>query len=201
MASPERQRGGPPLRTRAEEPLGQAHLTQRGPAASRGSKTAPWTCRAVDHLVSLGHRDIVHIGGGRPRRRRPAPRLPYRHAPPRPALPDLARRAGRGERRRGRPRPAGRFIPARPPSWHSTTNTPPTSSTCSSAPAYPHPGQISVVGFDDSHLSRLAHINLTTVGHDILRLADLAVARGRRPPRRTEHARKRDCHRLPGRRR
>ena len=39
------------------------------------------------------------------------------------------------------------------------------------------PGQISVVGFDDSHLARLAHINLTSVGQDIPRLADLAVVR------------------------
>jgi DNA-binding LacI/PurR family transcriptional regulator len=39
------------------------------------------------------------------------------------------------------------------------------------------PGQISVVGFDDSHLARLAHINLTTVSQDIPRLADLAVVR------------------------
>ena len=41
----------------------------------------------------------------------------------------------------------------------------------------PVPGEISVVGFDDSHLARLAHINLTTVGQDIPRLADLAVVR------------------------
>jgi DNA-binding LacI/PurR family transcriptional regulator len=39
------------------------------------------------------------------------------------------------------------------------------------------PGDISVVGFDDSRLARLAHINLTTVGQDIPRLASLAVAR------------------------
>ena len=41
----------------------------------------------------------------------------------------------------------------------------------------PVPGQISVVGFDDSRLARLAHINLTTVGQDIPRLADLAIVR------------------------
>jgi DNA-binding LacI/PurR family transcriptional regulator len=39
------------------------------------------------------------------------------------------------------------------------------------------PGQVSVVGFDDSHLARLTHINLTTVSQDIPRLADLAVVR------------------------
>ncbi|MFE2443928.1 substrate-binding domain-containing protein, partial [Streptomyces sp. NPDC059426] len=39
------------------------------------------------------------------------------------------------------------------------------------------PDQVSVIGFDDSHLARLAHINLTTVGQDIPRLAELAVGR------------------------
>jgi DNA-binding LacI/PurR family transcriptional regulator len=39
------------------------------------------------------------------------------------------------------------------------------------------PGDISVVGFDDTHLARLAHIDLTTVGQDIPRLAHLAVHR------------------------
>ncbi|MGO4760206.1 substrate-binding domain-containing protein, partial [Streptomyces sp. 2MCAF27] len=39
------------------------------------------------------------------------------------------------------------------------------------------PDEISVIGFDDSHLARLAHINLTTVGQDIPRLAELAVGR------------------------
>jgi DNA-binding LacI/PurR family transcriptional regulator len=39
------------------------------------------------------------------------------------------------------------------------------------------PGQLSVIGFDDSRLVRLTHINLTTIGQDIPRLADLAVVR------------------------
>jgi DNA-binding LacI/PurR family transcriptional regulator len=47
-----------------------------------------------------------------------------------------------------------------------------------------------VVGFDDSHLARLAYINLTSVGQDIPRLGDLAVVRalgrldGQNAPRR-----------------
>ena len=39
------------------------------------------------------------------------------------------------------------------------------------------PQDVSVVGFDDSPLASLAHVDLTTVGQDSLRLAELAVAR------------------------
>ena len=37
------------------------------------------------------------------------------------------------------------------------------------------PGDVSIVGYDDDHLARLSHINLTTVAQDGLRLAHLAV--------------------------
>ena len=39
------------------------------------------------------------------------------------------------------------------------------------------PGDVSVVGYDNSPLTGLAHIDLTTVGQDSTALADLAVAR------------------------
>lgn len=39
------------------------------------------------------------------------------------------------------------------------------------------PDDVSVVGFDDSPLAGLAHVDLTTIGQDGARLADLAVAR------------------------
>jgi DNA-binding LacI/PurR family transcriptional regulator len=39
------------------------------------------------------------------------------------------------------------------------------------------PGDISVVGYDDSRLARLSHVDLTTVGQDTERLTTLAVAR------------------------
>lgn len=39
------------------------------------------------------------------------------------------------------------------------------------------PDDVSVIGFDDSPLAGLAHVDLTTVGQDTAALADLAVAR------------------------
>jgi DNA-binding LacI/PurR family transcriptional regulator len=39
------------------------------------------------------------------------------------------------------------------------------------------PADVSVMGFDDSPLAGLAHVNLTTVGQDSAQLAELAVAR------------------------
>ena len=39
------------------------------------------------------------------------------------------------------------------------------------------PEDVSVVGFDDSPLAGLAHVDLTTIGQDASRLADLAVGR------------------------
>ena len=39
------------------------------------------------------------------------------------------------------------------------------------------PDDVSVIGFDDSPLAGLAHVDLTTVGQDSARLAELAVAR------------------------
>jgi DNA-binding LacI/PurR family transcriptional regulator len=39
------------------------------------------------------------------------------------------------------------------------------------------PGEVSVVGFDDSRLARLSHVDLTTIAQDATTLAELAVAR------------------------
>jgi DNA-binding LacI/PurR family transcriptional regulator len=39
------------------------------------------------------------------------------------------------------------------------------------------PGDVSVVGFDDSRLARLSHVDLTTIAQDAARMTELAVAR------------------------
>ena len=39
------------------------------------------------------------------------------------------------------------------------------------------PGDVSVVGYDDSSFSRLAHIDLTTVAQDVDTMTTLAVSR------------------------
>jgi DNA-binding LacI/PurR family transcriptional regulator len=39
------------------------------------------------------------------------------------------------------------------------------------------PGDMSVVGFDDSRLARLSHVNLTTIAQDAATMTELAVAR------------------------
>jgi len=39
------------------------------------------------------------------------------------------------------------------------------------------PGDISVVGYDDSSLARLAHINLTTIAQDTATMTSLAMSR------------------------
>ena len=39
------------------------------------------------------------------------------------------------------------------------------------------PDDLSVIGFDDSHIARLSHVALTTVAQDTQRMTALAVAR------------------------
>jgi len=134
---------------------------------------------AVDHLVALGHRDIAHIDGGR------APgaadrRRGYRTAMRRHGLASHLRILPGGLTEEDGAAAARVLRTARPrPTAVLAFND-----QCAAGlldvflrSGIPVPGQISVVGFDDSRLARLAHINLTTVGQDIPRLADVAVGR------------------------
>ncbi|MPY61451.1 LacI family DNA-binding transcriptional regulator [Streptomyces spongiae] len=135
--------------------------------------------QAVDHLVSLGHRDIVHIDGGR------APGAADRRRGYRTAM----NHHGLGDRTRVLPgglteedgAAAVRSLlgdgprPTAVVAFNDRCATGVLDVLLRARVAVP--GEMSVVGFDDSHLARLAHISLTTVGQDVRRLAELAVGR------------------------
>jgi DNA-binding LacI/PurR family transcriptional regulator len=132
---------------------------------------------AVDHLVSLGHREIVHVDGG--------------HTP------------GAAERRAG----YQHAMEGHGLSAHIRTLPGDYTEHCGAAAArelltdpamatavvagndqcavglldelrnagIEIPGRVSVVGYDDSRLARLAHVDLTTVRQDVEHLARHAV--------------------------
>ncbi|MCW2685499.1 MAG: transcriptional regulator [Mycobacterium sp.] len=148
----------------------------RGVDAVRSDDTEG-AAMAVDHLRGLGHRQIVFLDGGR--------------AP------------GAAERRRGYRRamgggpPAERMLPgglteregAAAASALLESDTLPTAviafnDRCALGvldvlirAGVSVPQQVSVVGFDNSALAGLAHIDLTTIGQDSAGLAQAAVAR------------------------
>ncbi|UUU26611.1 LacI family DNA-binding transcriptional regulator [Streptomyces sp. DSM 40750] len=135
--------------------------------------------QAVDHLVALGHRDIVHIDGGR------APgaadrRRGFRTAMNRHGLADRARLVPGGMTEEDGAAAARTLLTAaaRPTAVlafndHCATGVLDTFLRARVAV----PDEISVVGFDDSHLARLAHIDLTTVGQEVHHMARMAVER------------------------
>jgi DNA-binding LacI/PurR family transcriptional regulator len=131
--------------------------------------------QAVGHLVSLGHRAIAHVDGGgsagaADRRRG------YRAAMRRHRLPERVITGGQSEEDGAR---GAREV---------LSGDPVTAVVCYNdrsavglldvliRAGLRVPDDVSVVGFDDSQLARLSHINLTTVAQDVTRMADLAVA-------------------------
>jgi DNA-binding LacI/PurR family transcriptional regulator len=132
---------------------------------------------AVDHLVSLGHRSIVHIDGGylpaAARRRRG-----YRQAMQRHRLRDEIRilsgdyteESGATAARRlldDVQLPTGIFT-ANDRCAHGVLDT-------LTRARVDVPGDISVVGYDDSETARLSFVNLTTVRQDATQMAEQAV--------------------------
>jgi DNA-binding LacI/PurR family transcriptional regulator len=135
--------------------------------------------QAVDHLVGLGHRRIVHIDGGR--------------AP------------GAADRRRGyrdtmrhydldseiRLLPGGLTEDDGAAAAHALLDLDPRPSAVTvfndrcalgvldvlQRAGLTVPGDISVVGYDDSHLARMSHVNLTTIAQDTEQITTLAVTR------------------------
>jgi DNA-binding LacI/PurR family transcriptional regulator len=134
--------------------------------------------QAVAHLAELGHRAIAFIDGGRgtiaaDRRRG------YRTAMRRHGLRDQVRVLA-GDHTEAAGSRAGRALLAEGglPSAVVASND-----RCAlglldalNRAGVEVPGTVSVVGYDDSTLSRLAHVNLTTVSQDARRQADHAVA-------------------------
>lgn len=140
---------------------------------------------AVQHLVDLGHRDLVHVDGaaaaGAAERRRG-----YRAAMRRAGLADSARLV-----RGGLTEDDGASAVAALLATAASAAGPglPTALTVFNdrcavgvlealrAAGTAVPEQVSVVGYDDDRLARLSHVNLTTVRQDVEALAVAAVER------------------------
>ena len=136
--------------------------------------------RAVDHLVELGHRHVAHVDGGR------APGAAER----RRGYADALRRHGL-ERSDVLPgglteddgAAAARALIARPTAERPTAVTVFNDRCATGVLDVLHgagvavPAAMSVVGFDDSRLARLSHVDLTTIAQDATALTRLAVER------------------------
>jgi DNA-binding LacI/PurR family transcriptional regulator len=135
--------------------------------------------QAVDHLVGLGHRRIVHIDGGR------APgaadrRRGYRDSMRHHDLDSEIRVLPGGLTEDDGAAAARALLELDPrPSAVTVFND-----RCAlgvldvlQRAGLAVPGDISVVGYDDSHLARMSHVNLTTIAQDTEQITTLAVAR------------------------
>jgi DNA-binding LacI/PurR family transcriptional regulator len=133
--------------------------------------------QAVDHLVGLGHRRIVHVDGGTAAgaadRRRG-----YRDAMRAHGLDGVMLPGGLTENEGAMAATALLETDPRPSAVAVFNDR------CATGvldvlhrAGVDVPGQLSVVGYDDSRLARLAHIDLTTVAQDVETLTTLAVDR------------------------
>jgi DNA-binding LacI/PurR family transcriptional regulator len=131
---------------------------------------------ALDHLVGLGHRDVVHVDGGR------APgaaerRRGYREAVRRHGLTPRVLPGGLTEDDGAA---AARTLLAGPlPGAVTVFND-----RCALGlldvlrrAGRTVPGEVSVMGYDDSRIARLASVDLTSVAQDVEQLTTLAVRR------------------------
>ncbi|HEU4946029.1 MAG TPA: LacI family DNA-binding transcriptional regulator [Kribbella sp.] len=131
--------------------------------------------QAVEHLVRLGHRDIVHVDGGT------APgaaerRAGYRNAMRRAGLIPRIIRGGAGEEDGAA---AARRVLA-----DSAGTTAAAVFNDRSAMGFLDvirgagqrvPDDISVIGYDNSSIARMAHVNLTTIAQNARQLAIVAI--------------------------
>jgi DNA-binding LacI/PurR family transcriptional regulator len=137
--------------------------------------------QAVDHLVGLGHRRIAHVDGGRApgaaERRRGYTGALHRHDLGRHALVvpgGLTEDDGADAARALLDLPAAR-LPTAITVFNDRCATGVLDVLRGAGLAVP--GAVSVVGFDDSRLARLSHVDLTTIAQDAAALTELAVTR------------------------
>lgn len=133
---------------------------------------------AVRHLVELGHRRIAHLDG----REIPGAedrRTGYREAMAAAGLAEHIRIVPAGATEADGASAIRTLLAADPPTAVIAFND-----RCATGVldtllrrGVRVPQQMSVVGYDDDRLSRLSHVNLTTVGQDIDLLGRLAVER------------------------
>jgi DNA-binding LacI/PurR family transcriptional regulator len=133
--------------------------------------------QAVDHLVSLGHRDIVHVDGGT------APgaaerRTGYRNAMRRAGLGPHIIRGGLGEDD-GAAAAAVVFDQIPDATAVTVFNDRSAVGFLNSVRQAGRrvPEDLSVIGYDNSSVARLDHVNLTTIAQDAQRLSALAIER------------------------
>ena len=138
----------------------------------------PGAREVVDYLVDLGHQDIVHVDGGS-RPGGPERRRAYRDAMRAHGLADRIRviPGNHTEEAGGDAARAMLAGDAPLPTAVFASND-----QCAiglldvfTRAGVKVPEQISIVGYDDSHIAGLSHIDLTTVRQDVPRLAHLAV--------------------------
>jgi DNA-binding LacI/PurR family transcriptional regulator len=143
------------------------------------SGDADGAAQAVDHLVGLGHRHIAHVDGGR------APgaaerRRGYRAAMRRHGLADREQLVPGGmSAADGAGAVPGLLAGAQAPTAVLAFNDECATGVLDALlrAGVPVPTGVSVVGFDDSHLARLPHVDLTTVAQDARDMARLAVGK------------------------
>ena len=133
--------------------------------------------RAVNFLVELGHRHIAHVDGGRgavPTLRRRA----YRHAMRRRDLANEVAVLAGGETEAAGAEAARAFLATQP----HATGVLAFNDRCAIGfldtlvrAGVDVPGQVSLVGYDDSPMSRLPYIDLTTISQNTPELTDHAM--------------------------
>ena len=174
---------GPELHAHHLEPLvEEVAVVEVGRGVTRGpvdvirNDDAVGTRQAVEHLVELGHRAIAYVDGG------PNPGADDRRDGYRTAMTDHGLEAGirvvPGGYTEDDGAAAGEKLLAEPlPTAVIAANDPCAIGLLDTVLRAGHsvPGDLSVVGYDDSRFGRLPGIELTSVRQDIPKMARLAV--------------------------